>query len=155
ISRILRYDNIENSLNNPPKPVVVYDKYPTATHHGWKFIAFGPDNKLYVPVGAPCNICDSAAPFASITRMNPDGTGMEVFAKGIRNTVGFAWHPETKQLWFTDNGRDELGDDIPNDELNVAPKAGMHFGYPYIHQGDTPDPEYGKGKNAGSYTPPA
>lgn len=155
ISRILRYDSIESRLTDPPEPVVVFDKYPTATHHGWKFIAFGPDDKLYVPVGAPCNICDSAAPFASITRMNPDGTGMEVYAKGIRNSVGFDWDPQTKELWFTDNGRDQLGDDIPNDELNRAPKAGMHFGYPYIHQGDTPDPQYGKGKEASSYTPPA
>jgi glucose/arabinose dehydrogenase len=156
ISRILRYDSIESRLNNPPKPKVVYDKYPTDAHHGWKFIAFGPDGKLYVPVGAPCNICDRKEPvYASITRMNPDGTGMEIYAKGVRNSVGFAWHPDTKELWFTDNGRDQLGDDIPNDELNHAPQAGMHFGYPYIHQGDTPDPEFGKGKNAGDYAAPA
>lgn len=155
ISRILRYDSIESRLSNPPKPVVVYDKYPKDAHHGWKFIAFGPDGKLYVPVGAPCNICNREEPYASITRMNPDGSGMEIFAKGIRNSVGFAWHPETKELWFTDNGRDQLGDDVPNDELNHAPSAGMHFGYPFIHQGDTPDPEFGKGKNAGDYTAPA
>jgi glucose/arabinose dehydrogenase len=154
INRILRYDSIESRLSNPPDPVVVYDKYPEDTHHGWKFIAFGPDGKLYVPVGAPCNICEKPDPYASITRMNPDGSGMEVFARGIRNTVGFAWHPETKELWFTDNGRDQLGNDIPGDELNNAPKAGMHFGYPYIHQGDTPDPEFGNGKKAGDYTPP-
>jgi glucose/arabinose dehydrogenase len=155
MSRIIRYDSIEQQLANPPAPKVVYDKYPSESHHGWKFIAFGPDGKLYVPVGAPCNICDREAPFSSITRINADGTGMEIFAKGVRNTVGFAWHPDTKELWFTENGRDQLGDDMPGDELNHAPKAGMHFGYPYIHQGDTPDPEFGKGKNAGDYTPPA
>lgn len=156
LDRILRYDNIENSLANPPDPVTVYDKYPKDTHHGWKFIAFGPDGKLYVPVGAPCNICEKKEPvYSSITRINPDGSNMEVFAHGVRNSVGFAWHPETKELWFTENGRDELGDDIPGDELNNAPKAGMHFGYPYVHQGDTPDPEFGKGKNTADYTPPA
>lgn len=156
ISRILRYDDIENKLDNPPQPVVVYDKYPTDDQHGWKFIAFGPDGKLYVPVGAPCNVCEKKEPiYASITRMNPDGSGMEIYAKGIRNTVGFAWHPDTKELWFTDNGRDNMGDDMPSCELNYAPKPGMHFGFPYIHQGDTPDPEFGKGKKASDYTPPA
>ena len=155
ISVIYRIDSIESKLDNPPTPVVVYDKYPTATHHGNKFIAFGPDGKLYVPVGAPCNICDSPKPYASMTRINPDGTGFEIYASGIRNTVGFAWSPVTKQLWFTDNGRDELGDDIPSDELNNAPQAGMHFGYPYCHEGDILDQEYGKGKNCSDYTPPA
>jgi glucose/arabinose dehydrogenase len=156
INRILRYDNIESKLANPPDPVVVFDKYPEDTHHGWKFIAFGPDDKLYVPVGAPCNICEKKEPvYSSITRINPDGTGMEVFASGVRNSVGFAWHPDTKELWFTDNGRDQMGDDVPADELNHAPKSGMHFGYPYIHQGDTPDPEFGSGKKASDYTPPA
>ena len=156
ISSIVRLDSIENRLADPPKPVVVYDKYPTDGLHGWKFIAFGPDGKLYVPVGAPCNICESENPvYASITRMNADGTGMEIYAKGIRNTVGFSWHPLTRQLWFTDNGRDNLGNDAPDDELNTAPKAGMHFGYPYCHQGDIPDPEFGKGKNCNDYTPPA
>ncbi|MEP6597028.1 MAG: PQQ-dependent sugar dehydrogenase [Ginsengibacter sp.] len=156
ISTIYRLDSIESRLDNPPAPVMVYNKYPTDTHHGWKFIAFGPDGKLYVPVGAPCNICESANPvYASITRINTDGSGFEIFAKGIRNTVGFAWHPLTQELWFTDNGRDELGDDVPNDELNTAPKPGMHFGYPYCHQGNIPDPEFGKGKNCNDYAPPA
>ena len=154
ISTIYRLDGIESKLNNPPAPVVVYDKYPTDEHHGAKFIAFGPDGKLYVPVGAPCNICEPASPYASMTRINPDGTGFEIFAKGIRNSVGFAWHPVTKQLWFTDNGRDMLGDDIPSDELNNAPQAGMNFGYPYCHQGNIIDPEFGKGKNCNDYTPP-
>jgi glucose/arabinose dehydrogenase len=155
ISRILRFDDVENKLENPPAYQVVYDKLPTETHHGWKFIAFGPDGKLYVPVGAPCNICDKGDPYAAITRMNPDGTGFEIFARGIRNTVGFSWHPDTKELWFTDNGRDNLGDDLPSDELNVAPRPGMHFGYPYCHQGNTLDPEFGQGKNCADYTPPA
>ncbi|MEO8862043.1 MAG: PQQ-dependent sugar dehydrogenase [Ginsengibacter sp.] len=154
ISIIYKLDNIESKLSNPPTPVVVYDKFPTATHHGNKFIAFGPDGKLYVPVGAPCNICDSPKPYASITRLNPDGTGFEVIETGIRNTVGFDWSPVSKQLWFTDNGRDELGDDIPSDELNNAPKVGMNFGYPFCHEGDILDPEYGKGKNCSDYTPP-
>lgn len=156
MSRILRYDSIESRLTNPPAPVVVYDKYPDKAHHGWKFIAFGPDGKLYIPVGAPCNVCEEKdSVFATITRMNPDGTGMEIYAKGIRNSVGFAWHPDTKELWFTENGRDNLGDDVPNDELNHAPKKGMHFGFPYCHQGDTLDPEFGKGKNCADYTGPA
>ena len=155
ISTIYRLDDIESKLENPPDPVIVYDKYPTDTHHGWKFIAFGPDGKLYVPVGAPCNICEPDKPlYASITRMNPDGSDMEIFANGIRNTVGFAWHPDTKELWFTDNGRDELGDDIPNDELNNASKPGLNFGYPYCHQGNIPDPKFGRGKNCSDYVPP-
>ena len=155
ISKILRLDNIETRLSNPPPPVVVYDKYPTETHHGWKFISFGPDGKLYVPVGAPCNNCDRKEPiYASITRINADGTGLEIYARGIRNTVGFAWNPISKQLWFTENGRDNLGNDVPADELNTAPQANMHFGYPYCHQGNIPDPEYGKGKNCSDYTPP-
>ena len=155
ISRILRFDNVEASLQNPPAYTVVSDKFPTDGAHGWKFIAFGPDGKLYVPVGAPCNVCEPDAMHACITRMNPDGSGLEVFAKGIRNTVGFDWNPQTKELWFTDNGRDNLGDDRPNDELNNAPRAGLHFGYPYCHQGNILDPEFGQGKNCDDYTKPA
>ncbi|WP_316842832.1 sorbosone dehydrogenase family protein [Pedobacter gandavensis] len=157
VSKIWRYDQIENRLANPPTPVLVYDKLPTDTHHGWKYIAFGPDGKLYVPVGAPCNICDNTNKdkrYASITRMNPDGTGFEIFANGVRNTVGFDWNPSTKELWFTDNGRDMLGEDIPADELNRAEKAGMHFGYPFVHAGDILDPEFGKGKDPKDYSPP-
>jgi glucose/arabinose dehydrogenase len=155
INRILRYDDIENHLDNPPSYKVIYDKYPTEGWHGWKFIAFGPDGKLYVPVGAPCNVCEPDSIHACITRINDDGTGLEVFAKGIRNSVGMAWHPQTGQLWFTDNGRDELGDNVPSDELNTAPQKGMHFGFPYCHQGDIPDPKFGQGKNCADYTPPA
>ncbi len=155
ISRILRFDKIEENLDNPAKPVVVTDKFPDKTHHGWKYIAFGPDGKMYVPVGAPCNVCEADSIFSTITRMNPDGSNIEIYAKGVRNTVGFAWHPQTKELWFTDNGRDEMGDDQPYDELNYAPQKGMHFGFPYCHQGNIPDPEFGKGKNCTDYTPPA
>ena len=155
ISSILKLENIEASLAAPPQPKVVYDKFPTDEHHGWKFISFGPDGKLYVPVGAPCNICKSENPvYASITRMNDDGTGFEIFANGIRNSVGFAWHPVTKQIWFTENGRDMMGNDVPSDELNTAAVAGMHFGYPYCHEGNIPDPEFGKGKNCSDYTAP-
>ncbi|MDN5202952.1 sorbosone dehydrogenase family protein [Fulvivirgaceae bacterium BMA10] len=144
VSRILKFPDIENSLQNPPDPIVIYDDFPTNTHHGWKYIAFGPDDKLYVPVGAPCNICNKKKEiFASITRMNPDGSGLEIFARGIRNTVGFTWHPDTKELWFTDNGRDMLGDDIPPCELNRAPQKGMHFGYPFCHGGNLADPQFG------------
>jgi glucose/arabinose dehydrogenase len=156
IGRILRYDNIESSLTSPAKPVVVNDKYPKDSHHGWKFIAFGPDGLLYVPIGAPCNSCKPDPDrYALISRVKPDGSGYEVFARGVRNSVGFDWDPQTKELWFTDNGRDWLGDDLPSDELNHAPQAGMHFGYPYCHQGDTPDPEFGAKRSCSEFTPPA
>ena len=156
ISKVWRYDNIENNLNNPPDPVLISDGFPTDGHHGWKFIAFGPDNKLYVPVGAPCNIClrDDDERYASIMRMNPDGSELEVFAHGIRNTVGFTWHPGTQELWFTDNGRDMLGDNVPPDELNRAPSAGLHFGYPFVHGGDIPDPDFGESVDINQYVKP-
>jgi glucose/arabinose dehydrogenase len=156
VHRVIRYDGIEARLDNPPQPAVVSDKFPRDRHHGWKFIAFGPDGKLYVPVGAPCNICEPPGPlYAAITRMPPDGSGLEVFARGIRNSVGFDWHPETGELWFTDNGRDWLGDDRPPDELNRAPRAGLHFGFPYCHGGSIPDPEFGSGHECTEFTPPA
>jgi len=156
VSRILRYDDIEAHLDSPPQPAVVRRDYPSEHHHGWKFIRFGPDGWLYVPVGAPCNICLSDdRRFASITRMNPDGSAVEVFASGVRNTVGFDWHPGTKQLWFTDNGRDMMGDDIPPDELNHAPRQGLHFGYPFCHGADVADPEYGRRRGCGEFKPPA
>jgi glucose/arabinose dehydrogenase len=155
IPRMLRYDNIEAHLDNPPEPAVVYDNFPTETHHGWKFIAFGPDGMLYVPVGAPCNVCEPDARHGVLFRMKPDGTGVETFAKGIRNTVGFDWHPVNKELWFTDNGRDNLGDDVPPDELNHAPRAGMNFGFPYCHAGDISDPEFGSKHGCSEFTPPA
>ncbi len=155
VSRILRFKDIENNLDAPQEPEVIYDDYPTDTHHGWKYIAFGPDGKLYVPVGAPCNICEPEKDvFTSITRMNPDGSDMEIVQTGIRNTVGFTWHPDTKELWFTDNGRDWMGDDQPACELNHAPRDNMHFGYPYCHQGNLADPEFGEKFPCSDFTPP-
>lgn len=157
VSRVVRYDNIETSLENPPAPVVVNDKFPSDHAHGWKYIKFGPDGKLYVPVGMPCNICNMEGVderYGTIMRMEPNGSQLEVFARGVRNTVGFAWHPVTGELWFTDNGRDWLGDDSPPDELNRAPHIGMHFGFPYCHAGDIPDPEFGSQRNCSEFTPP-
>src|SRR5438552_1609487 len=156
VNRILRFDDVEARLDARPKPVVVTDRYPRETHHGWKFIRFGPDGRLYVPVGAPCNICDpDPARYALISRIQPDGSAYEVFARGVRNSVGFDWDPRTRELWFTDNGRDMLGDELPSDELNHAPKPEMHFGYPYCHQGDTADPEFGRKRPCSEFAPPA
>jgi glucose/arabinose dehydrogenase len=156
VNRILKYSKILLRLQNPPEPVVVYDKYPEEKHHGWKFIAFGPDGLLYVPVGAPCNICESTDPiFNTITRLDVENKEMEIVQEGVRNTVGFTWHPITKELWFTDNGRDMMGDDLPACELNHAPRDYMHFGYPYCHQGDLPDPEFGKKRDCSEFVAPA
>jgi glucose/arabinose dehydrogenase len=155
VSRILVLRDIENHLDAPPKPEVVTDQLPDKTHHGWKFLGFGPDGRLYVPIGAPCNICDPGSDFAKIISMTPDGGDWRDVALGVRNSVGFDWQPGTGELWFTDNGRDLLGDDLPSDELNRVARAGEHFGYPYCHQGDTPDPEFGKGKDCADYAPPA
>ena len=155
INRVLRYDDIEANLASPPRPVTVSDRFPADRHHGWKFIAFGPDDKLYVPVGAPCNICEPDPDrYAVIMRMNPDGSQLETFARGVRNTVGFDWHPQTGEMWFNDHGRDWMGDDLPSDELNHAPAPGMHFGYPYCHQGDAPDPEYGHKRDCAEFVAP-
>jgi glucose/arabinose dehydrogenase len=155
-TRVIRYDGIEENLHNAPKPVIVNDRFPKAEHHEWKFIAFGPDGLLYVPVGAPCNVCNSKDPrFASIMRMRPDGSNLEIFAHGVRNTVGFDWHPTTHELWFTDNGADWMGPDRPPDEMNRAPKKEMHFGFPFCHGGSIPDPKYGREGICDKYTPPA
>jgi len=156
VNRILRFDEIEKRLDHPPSPVVVTDKFPTDSHHGWKFIAFGPDGKLYVPVGAPCNVCEPDPDrYALIARMNPDGSGLEVYARGLRNSVGFDWDPLTRELWFTNNGRDYLGDDAPPDTLNHAPKPGLNFGFPYCHAGAIADPEFGRKRPCSEFTPPA
>jgi glucose/arabinose dehydrogenase len=156
VSQVLRLDGIESRLDAPPAPVVVTDRLPTETHHGWKFIGFGPDGHLYVPVGAPCNTCERDPDrYALMHRMLPDGSKQEVFARGIRNSVGFDWHPVTGELWFTDNGRDWLGDDLPADELNRAARPGLHFGFPYCHQGDLPDPEHGRSRKCAEFVPPA
>jgi glucose/arabinose dehydrogenase len=154
---IVRYDGIEGRLDNPPTPALVYDQLPGDVPHGWKFIRIGPDGKLYVPVGAPCNICDPAPDtHAHIRRINLDGSGMEIIARGVRNTVGFDFHPATGELWFTDNQRDWLSEDLPQDELNRVTAPGQqHFGYPYCHQGDFTDPEFGWGRSCSDYAAPA
>ena len=154
VSTIYRYDDIENRLEDPPDPVVVTDVFPEESLHGWKYLGFGPDDKLYVPVGMPCNVCEEPG-HGRIMRMNPDGSEIEDFAIGVRNSVGTAWHPETGELWFTDNGRDRMGDNLPSCELNHAPRQGMHFGFPYCHQGDLPDPDFGRGKDCADYVAPA
>ncbi len=155
VGRILRYRQIDDNIGKPVQPEVVYDQYPKDRSHGWKFIRFGPDGRLYVPVGAPCNVCRKENPiYASITRINPDGSGFEIFAHGVRNTVGFDWHPRTGALWFTDNGRDYLGDDQPPDELNRAAAKGLHFGFPFCHGGELGDPEFGSQRACSAFTAP-
>jgi glucose/arabinose dehydrogenase len=142
-------------LDEPVKPEVVYDQLPSDRHHGWKFIRFGPDGRLYVPVGAPCNACRKANPiYATIARINRDGSGFEIFAHGVRNSVGFDWHPQTDELWFSDNGRDWLGDDLPPDEINRAAIKGLHFGYPFCHGGVVADPEFGSERACEQFTAP-
>jgi glucose/arabinose dehydrogenase len=155
LSRVLRYDDIEKKLDAPGEPKVVYDDLPKDEPHGWKFIGIGPDNKLYVPIGAPCNICEPPATHAQIRRINLDGSGAEVVARGVRNTVGFDWQPGTGTLYFTDNGRDWLSESVPEDELNRLTKPGQeHFGFPFCHQGDLLDNELGWGKSCSEATPP-
>ncbi|MDY0041114.1 MAG: sorbosone dehydrogenase family protein [Desulforhabdus sp.] len=156
VSRVLRFVDIEKQLKSPSEPHVVNASFPSDKSHGWKYIAFGPDGMLYVPVGAPCNICESNDPrYASIMRMQPDGSRLEIFARGIRNTVGFDWHPQTKELWLTNNGRDWMGDDLPPDTLHRAPEKGLHFGFPYCHAGDIPDPEFGNRRSCKEFALPA
>lgn len=155
IERILKFKNILKTMRSKPQPEVWGPKFPDKAHHGWKFIAFGPDGWLYVPVGAPCNVCkEDPALFAAIHRISPDGTKRELVAQGIRNTVGFDWNPETKKLWFTDNGRDMMGDEIPADELNEVTKEKEHFGFPYCHAGDIPDPDFNEKQSCDKFTPP-
>ena len=154
LDELIRFDDIENHLADPPQPVVIR-QFPKDTWHGWKFIRFGPDGKLYVPQGSPCNVCETPDLYGTISKMNPDGSKSEIFARGIRNTVGFDWDPATKELWFTDNGRDELGDNSPPDELNHAPKQGLHFGFPYCHGIGIIDPKFGSKDSCALFTPPA
>ncbi len=147
--RILRFPDIENHLDHPPAPQIIYSKLPSNSHHGWRYIKFGPDGYLYITIGAPCNVCLSPQPiFASIARMKPDAGHLEIFAQGVRNSMGLAWDPKTAELWFTDNGRDWLGENSPPDKLNHASVAGLHFGFPYFHAKNLPDPVYGQQKPA-------
>lgn len=154
IHRVIRFDDIESRLDNPPAPVVVNDSFPKDEWHGYKYIRFSPDGWLYIPVGAPCNVCEKTDErFATLMRMRPDGKNLEIFARGIRNTVGFDWDPEKGEIWFTDNGRDHLGDNLPPDELNHASRAGLHFGFPYRYGKNIPDPEFGYKKPRGQFEP--
>lgn len=156
VNRILRYDNIESRLDTPPAPVTVYSDLPSDTAHGWKFIRFGPDGRLYIPVGMPCNICDPPGKlFGTILSIKPDGTSPEIYASGIRNTVGFDWDPATGDLWFTDNGRDWLGDNLPPDELNHATASGMFFGFPEYYGNCSVNPEYLNKTQPANCTPAA
>ena len=159
VSKILRYDRVDGDLDRLPPVVVVTDRFPTESHHGWKFIAFGPDGDLYVPVGAPCNVCErDESRYYNIQKIHADGSAPVVVAKGIRNSVGFDWNPVDGSLWLTDNGRDMMGDDVPSDELDrVPPQAttAPHFGFPYCHQGDVPDPEFGKQRPCSEFVGPS
>ncbi len=155
VNRIIRFDRISQQLANPPKPVVVYDQFPSEQHHGWKYLRFGPDNKLYTAVGAPCNICEpKKAIYSSLVRLNTDGSDVEILARGIRNSVGFDWQPKIGVLFFSDNGRDYMGDDLPPDELNQWTVTGEHFGFPYCHGGDIPDPKFSADKKCQQFTAP-
>ena len=162
IDKLWKLPGIESKLAQPPKPVTIRADLPDKTHHGWRFIDFGPDGKLYLAIGAPCNVCKPEAftaggdklEFASITRMDPDGRNWEVVARGVRNSVGFGWHPKTRQLWFTENGRDMLGDDTPSCELNKVSRTGEDFGFPYCHAGTVSDPDFGKDRSCSAATAP-
>jgi glucose/arabinose dehydrogenase len=163
IGRIWKLPAIEQHLDAPPKPVTVRDDLPDKSHHGWRFIDFGPDGKLYVALGAPCNVCDletfvrdgRTLQFGSITRMDADGRNWEVVARGVRNSVGFAWEPRTSRLWFTENGRDMLGDDVPSCELNVLDRPGEDYGFPYCHADTIADPQFGKNGSCATAKAPA
>lgn len=144
IDKVLRFDGIERNPGVAPVDMTAAFNLPKEQHHNWKYIAYGPDGKLYVPFGAPCNICEPPPEYAQIRRYNPDGSGMEVIARGVRNTQGFNWHPETKEMWFTDHGRDWMGDDGPPDELNRMARTGANFGFPYCHANGITDRDFPK-----------
>jgi glucose/arabinose dehydrogenase len=155
INRIIRFDSITQQLSNPPKPAVVFDQFPLERHHGWKYLRVGPDKKLYTSVGAPCNICNPKQDiYGSLVRLNTDGSDFEIIARGIRNTVGFDWQPGSNALFFTENGRDYLGDDTPADKLNHWSAVGEHFGFPYCHGGNITDPEFAEDKKCAQFKPP-
>ncbi len=158
VNKIWRFDNIEANLDNPPKPVLIYSDLPSEAAHGWKFIGIGPDNKLYIPVGAPGNILLPPPPYAQIRRISLDGKTVEMVATGVRNSVGFDWNPVTKDLYFSNNGRDWVSEDLPNDTMHIvkaSATAAPNFGYPYCHQGDFTDPEYGWGRSCDEFAKPA
>jgi glucose/arabinose dehydrogenase len=158
LSKIWRYDNIEANLDSPPKPVLIYDDLPTDEAHGWKFISIGPDNKLYVPIGSPGNITLPPPTHAQIRRMDLDGKNVEKVAIGVRNSVGFDWNPVNGDMYFSNNGRDWVSEDIPEDTLHRVPagtKTTMNFGFPFCHQGNFTDPEYGWGHSCTEFDKPA
>ena len=154
LSQISKIEKVEDNLDKSPKPTVIYSDLPKDEAHGWKFIAIGPDNKLYVEIGQPCNNCLPPDTHAQIRRINLDGSGAEVFARGVRHSVGFDWHPVSKEFYFTDNGRDWASEDVPEDELNRVTKVGQHFGSPFCYQGDFLDPEFGWGRSCSEFEPP-
>jgi glucose/arabinose dehydrogenase len=155
LSQISKIEKIEDNLDNTPKPTVIYSDLPKDEPHGWKYLTVGPDNKLYFNVGAPCNICMPPPTHAQIRRINLDGSGAEVVARGTRQIVGMDWHPTLKQLYFTENARDWLSEELPNDKLNRLTQPGKdNFGYPYCHQGNIPDPEFGWGHSCDEFTKP-
>jgi len=154
IGQVLRYDDIEANLSAPPAPVTVTDALPEEGHHGWRYMRQGPDGMLYFAIGAPCNVCELTENFGTISRMNLDGTGLEPYVDGVRNSVGFDWDPETGDLWFTNNGRDWMGNNMPPDTLHHAPEAGLNFGFPYCHAGDTPDPDFGSQRSCDEFAQP-
>ena len=154
IDKVLRFDGIASNPAVAAVDMTAAFKLPPEQHHNWKFINFGPDGKLYVPFGAPCNICEPGAEYAQIRRYNADGSGMEVIARGVRNTQGFAWHPETREMWFTDHGRDWMGDDGPPDELNRMVKTGLNFGFPYCHANGMADRDFPRANACADVTLP-
>jgi glucose/arabinose dehydrogenase len=153
IPRLLKYENIEAHLDNPPAPKVAYE-FPKEAHHNWRFLAWGPDGKLHFNMGAPCNICIPPDTHANVAAVKPDGSGFEYIAFGVRNATGADFHPVTKELYFVNHGYDWAGDDFPNDTLHHVTKKGLHFGYPYCHQGDTLHPDFGKGRSCSEFAPP-
>ncbi|BBB24648.1 PQQ-dependent sugar dehydrogenase [Amphritea japonica] len=155
VNQILRITDAGTQPQRPVATELITDYLPDIKHHGWKYLKFGPDGELYFNLGAPCNICLSDDPrFASILKLNLQTTRQTIVAHGVRNSVGFAWHPSSHELWFTDNGRDHLGDDQPDDELNRLSEPGQHFGYPYVHAGDIPDPALHQGQSFSDYQSP-
>lgn len=156
IDRLIRMDNVLAHVDagTMPTPVVVTTAFQPDDHHGWKYLRFGPDGMLYVPQGVPCNVCPEDPGYGTINRLNPDGSGFETVVRGVRNSVGFDWHPTTGELWFTDNGRDLMGDDIPPDELNRVRVEGTHYGFPYCHGGIVIDPQFGVSGACDLYEPP-
>jgi glucose/arabinose dehydrogenase len=155
VDRILRYDEVETSLPDVGEAQVVFDALPNKRRHGWRHIAFGPDGRLYISIGVPCNVCNPPPPFGTIISLDLTSKEVTLVARGVRNSVGFDWHPDTHEFWFTDNGRDLLGDDVPDDELNRVTAPAQHFGFPFFHGKDTPDPVFGRRKDPDDYRRPA